>query len=504
MDVFICYSNADIVIVEKIVRQLEYDYGWTCWYAERDLPPGCHSSLELIAEAIDKCTVFLLLSSANAVDCHDMLTAVSHAMATNVKRLELNADTYSQQSIYILNHRLHGLIKKKGTSYKDSDFVDEGINVANQIGVKALIFLFIVVVGGFVAVRAFDLLRGPQPQYMIVVEDNTLMPDLENDVTDHERAMILAEAGDISALYRLGRRYADAHNFEAAAYWYRKAAGNQHMRAILALASLLWNEDGAMRYPFAGDRVEAFLWFFRAAELGNVDMQNWIAGLYRSGAIVTSHYHGGYDIVIDGPFNIEITEHYSGSDGEEYMLRTLHIPQDNESAMYWYRRAATQGHSGAQTMLGVMYVTGEGAAENLEQGVYWYTRAARQGNSTAQGNLGIAYVLGQGVDQCYQQAAYWFRASAMQNNASAQVNLAWIYENGHAGHVDLEQSFYWNHRAAMLGNITGLGNVGLMYMQGRGVTQCYEQAIYWFRQAAARNCPRGIAYLEMLYESGYS
>ncbi|MCL2377680.1 MAG: toll/interleukin-1 receptor domain-containing protein [Defluviitaleaceae bacterium] len=506
-DVYICYSGANADKANEIIRQLEEDYGWTCWYAERDLPPGSRGDSNIIAEMIEKSTVFLLLSSAGATNSQYVQMAVSHALALEMKRIELKIDNGNDRALIILNQRLCGLIKKKGASYKDSDFVDEGVNIANQIGVKALIFLFIAVVGGFIAVRALDVYRMMPGQHGITAETTPLTPGREAETETHDTfalAMERANEGDTDAKYILGNIFYSTHDFVSAAYWYRKAAEKQHLDATLALGIMYW--DGArdrVGHTIFSDRVEGFLWLHRAAALGYADMQEWVAGFYRSGVIITASYRDSADLAITDDLSIEITPHNNqNSDGNmvlEY-LRTIDVPQDYEKALYWYRKAAEQGHSGAQTTLGVMYILGQGVEENPERATYWYKRAAVQGNAIAQGNLGISYFTGQGVDQCSRQAEFWFRTSAEQNNYMAQVNLAWMYENGHIGPPSLERSFYWNRRAARLGNITAQSNTGLMYMQGRGVQQCYIQAAHWFTQAAERGCERALEYLALLPE----
>ena len=59
------------------------------------------------------------------------------------------------------------------------------------------------------------------------------------------------------------------------------------------------------------------------------------------------------------------------------------MPQDHAEAAKWYRRAAEQGHTPAQNMLGVMYKQGEGVPENFVLAYHWYNLAAAQGNETA-------------------------------------------------------------------------------------------------------------------------
>ena len=59
-------------------------------------------------------------------------------------------------------------------------------------------------------------------------------------------------------------------------------------------------------------------------------------------------------------------------------------------------------------MLGWCYQTGEGIPQDNEQAVKWYRKAAEQGNADAQNNLGVCYVKGEGVPKDTMFAYMWF------------------------------------------------------------------------------------------------
>ena len=48
---------------------------------------------------------------------------------------------------------------------------------------------------------------------------------------------------------------------------------------------------------------------------------------------------------------------------------------------------AEQGHTRAQTYLGMMYANGEGVPQDFQEAFAWYSRAAEQGDVEAQNNL---------------------------------------------------------------------------------------------------------------------
>ena len=82
--------------------------------------------------------------------------------------------------------------------------------------------------------------------------------------------------------------------------------------------------------------------------------------------------------------------YYSGMDG---------LAEIKWMAAQLFRKAAAQGHVGAQVHLGSMYAQGENVEQNLELAVSWYREAAKQGDPIGQRCLGAMYYNGKGVEQ---------------------------------------------------------------------------------------------------------
>lgn len=98
--------------------------------------------------------------------------------------------------------------------------------------------------------------------------------------------------------------------------------------------------------------------------------------------------------------------------GWMYSLGT-DAPKDHEKSAQWYGRAAEQGHSGAQVLLGINYeVGGLGVPQDYSKALYWYRRAAEQGDASGQFSLGNLYLQGRGVRQDDEKAVQWFRRVA--------------------------------------------------------------------------------------------
>jgi hypothetical protein len=86
--------------------------------------------------------------------------------------------------------------------------------------------------------------------------------------------------------------------------------------------------------------------------------------------------------------------------------------------------AATQGHVGAQSVLGWMLMSGRGTRRDDALAAAWLQAAAEAGDTAAQNNLGVLYATGQGVSQDDAAAERWFRAAADHGAEMAVQNLA--------------------------------------------------------------------------------
>lgn len=178
------------------------------------------------------------------------------------------------------------------------------------------------------------------------------------------------------------------------------------------------------------------------------------------------------------------------------------VAQDYSTAAYWYRKAAEQGDAGAQHNLGVMYNNGEGVAQDYSTAIYWYRKSAEQGFAKAQYNLANMYYDGEGVAQDYSTAAKWFRKAAEQGYAEAQYNLGYLYDKGYGVAQDYSTAAYWFRKAAEQGDAYAQNKLGAMYEIGEGVAKDISSAIYWYRKAANQNNLRAFISLGNLYYFG--
>ena len=178
------------------------------------------------------------------------------------------------------------------------------------------------------------------------------------------------------------------------------------------------------------------------------------------------------------------------------------VPEDNQEAVKWYRKAAEQGYAKAQYNLGVMYGKGEGVAEDDREAVKWYRKAAEQGIARAQYNLGNRYLRGEGVPEDDQEAVKWLRRAAEQGYARAQLNLGNRYGKGEGVAEDDREAVKWYRKAAEQGHASAQYNLGIMYVKGEGVAEDDREAVKWYRKAAEQGYAKAQYNLGVMYGKG--
>jgi hypothetical protein len=88
------------------------------------------------------------------------------------------------------------------------------------------------------------------------------------------------------------------------------------------------------------------------------------------------------------------------------------VPQDDNQAAFWWRKAAEHGDAEAQGSLGALYESGMGVPQDYGEAALWWRKAAEQGNVGTQAKLGFLYYKGEGVPQDYAEAYFWLDLAA--------------------------------------------------------------------------------------------
>ncbi len=145
---------------------------------------------------------------------------------------------------------------------------------------------------------------------------------------------------------------------------------------------------------------------------------------------------------------------------------------DNEKFKKAYKLLyplAEEGHAEAQTLLGALYVNGEGVEEDATKGLSWIKKAANQGYEAARVYAYKYYVdLGE------------------EGNATAIYNVGYMCLNGWGGEQDPNECIEWLETAAKLGHIRSANILSKIYTKGSfNITPDEEKASYWNNLAEA-------------------
>lgn len=123
--------------------------------------------------------------------------------------------------------------------------------------------------------------------------------------------------------------------------------------------------------------------------------------------------------------------------------------QNEEKAVYWFRKAAEQGYVPAQCNLGECLLEDAYSCpvkSDNKNAIYWLRKAAEKGDAQAQYDLGQCYEYGWGISKDLKQAANLYRKAAEQGHYEAQFSLSVCYLNGWGVAKDLNQSKYWDEK----------------------------------------------------------
>ena len=203
----------------------------------------------------------------------------------------------------------------------------------------------------------------------------------------------MAERGDMSAQYRLGRHYASPliagavfskkireADDKQAVIWYRKAAEQGCREAQNKLAECCMKGQGVRK-----DLKQAVLWFGKAAAQGSAADQRHLAKLYEK------------------EFNDD---------------RFIKLKQAD-----WFHQGAEEGSEECQYQLALCYKHGQGVKKDYKEAARWFREGAESGSYDCQYQLGRCYAKGEGVGRDIGQAVFWYREAAEQGCEDAQKAL---------------------------------------------------------------------------------
>lgn len=319
-------------------------------------------------------------------------------------------------------------------------------------------------------------------------------PDADQMVQDHQDLWQAASNGDPDAQFKLGEFYkpspSDPGNIPLAEIWYNCAARQGHQKAIdyleadnmfarwpksqpCPLSDQIRDANGNLVEPVASTPpVTATTPFISATETPSP--------LSRPMASAEEIYGAAHD-----------TFYGTGRD------------QSYDDALTLARKAADLDHAGAINLLGVIYRSGLGVAQDLSEAVYHFRRAAELGEVVAMNNLGDCYLSGIGLEANLLRAVEWYEKAAIGGNASAQYNLSSLYQSGGEGmNPDPVLARYWMRLSAQNGDPDAPYYYGSLLEYGVGGPEDPAAAIPWYQKAVELGDINGYAAMGRLHYYG--
>ncbi|MGK9171351.1 sel1 repeat family protein [Inquilinus limosus] len=166
------------------------------------------------------------------------------------------------------------------------------------------------------------------------------------------------------------------------------------------------------------------------------------------------------------------------------------VPQNFESAAYWYRRAPDQGGINANYDLGVLLELGLGVPRDRAAAVARFRKAADAGQADAQNVFGLAYLRGSGVERDPEEALNWFRRASVGGNSSNAYNAGGLNEDRELGASDWRAATDWYRIAADAGDGAAVGGAAGGAARSRSVGCLELKALISIARRGDGNRPR--------------
>lgn len=261
---------------------------------------------------------------------------------------------------------------------------------------------------------------------------------------------ILADEGNARAMYFLGELYSNAlpknkKNKEFGTSWRRKGAELGDVLCRLNMAYIPGTSDEQKKSIFTSIEPE----LKNLANEGDVFAQNELGSVCKS--------------------------------------------SNDESAMYWYKKSASQGYYLPMNNLGNEY-NNQGDYEDANK---WYKLAGEAGYDWGWYNLAANYMMGNGVEKDDNKAMELYKKAYELNGEAAGSSanmIGLIYHNrGNAiGNIfcalgDDKKAHKWYKIAGKAGYDWGWYNLATDYLWGRGFSKDADKALYYYKKAYKLN-----------------
>ncbi|MBG0809406.1 sel1 repeat family protein [Methylosinus sp. H3A] len=159
------------------------------------------------------------------------------------------------------------------------------------------------------------------------------------------------------------------------------------------------------------------------------------------------------------------------------------VAPDRAKAMQWFRRAADAGGRDAAYFFGAAALTGRDTLKDHALARAYLEKA--QEHPAALELLGEAALENDGTEPDFARAIAYFRRAATLENSDAAYALALLYKNGRGVAADPAEAAKWLRKAAEAGHTAAMVEFAIMEFNGAGVARDRTHAVELLRRAAA-------------------
>ena len=271
----------------------------------------------------------------------------------------------------------------------------------------------------------------------------------------HEPEVMVGETISIEEFNKRLRKGDGKPDYLAEAYkWWLKAAEAGDVESMLKVSGRLYDGIGVDK-----DEKTSFEWDMKAAELGNVRAMRLVAHKYWMG---------------------------------------LGVESSKEKKYEWYLKAAEKGDEDAIQEVAVMVGVGEGTAKDDKKAAEWIQKLSRKAAAEAMYNIGVR-----------TDSMEWLKKVAnisKENNVrkSRISAMAFVRMAEEAiANEDFIKAMEYYQNSADLGNVEALSVIGDFYYIGEGeIPQSYEKAFEYYSEAAALDYNMAAVKLARMYYYG--
>jgi TPR repeat protein len=265
------------------------------------------------------------------------------------------------------------------------------------------------------------------------------------------------------------------------------------------------------------DEPQAQAWFKqafssaqKAADQGDAEALNRLAGMYANGTGVTVD-RAQAQVWYQKAFAAYQKEADQGDPEAMWNIGYMYdfgngMTKDVDKSQTWYQKAADLGYPLAAYDMGLRYENGEGdISQDINKSIEWFQKAVELGDGNAARFLAQIYEEGRGgIPKDYQQALHWYEndLTANRDNMYTLNNIGNLYLTGGYGLAqDYTQALIYYQKSADQGNSTAQEKLGEMYENGSGVTKDTSTAMEWYKKAAAKSDSDAQAALKRLQDA---